>query len=153
MRAIQQVNHDSIFRKATRQERFIAGGVFLAIAGMLVFFNFAGRGYIDFERWTTPCGLKQNYGLPCPTCGFTTATLEFARGEVFGAFYIQPAAAFIWVVLVFISFFALIMGLFGIYFRFLESFRAQFRLRHAIVALIIIILAGWAVTLSRALVG
>jgi hypothetical protein len=38
-------------------------------------------------------------------------------------------------------------------FRFVERFFAEVRLRYIILAIVIIIAAGWAVTLARALAG
>jgi len=54
-------------------------------------------------------------------------------------------------VLLVIAFFALLVAVFGVYFRFLRRLVAEVKLRHIILALVIIILAGWVVTLVRAL--
>jgi hypothetical protein len=52
-----------------------------------------------------PCAFKQRTGLPCPSCGYTTAFSYFARGKPLASFYTQPmgavlalaAAAAVWV--------------------------------------------------------
>jgi hypothetical protein len=102
-------------------------------------------------RWLGRCGFKQQTGLPCPTCGMTTATLAFAQGKVAEAFYIQPACGLICFVMVLTAVLAFIIAVFGVYFRFIERFFIEVKLRYMILALIIIIVAGWAVTLARAL--
>jgi len=101
-------------------------------------------------RWLGYCGFEQQTGLPCPTCGMTTATLAFAQGKIFEAFYIQPACGLLCCVLVIAAILAFIIAVFGVYFRFIERFFKEIKLRYMILALIIIIAAGWAVTLARA---
>jgi len=54
-------------------------------------------------------------------------------------------------VLVVVAFLALFTAVFGVYFRFIKRFFTEVKLRHIILALIVIIAAGWAVTLARAL--
>ena len=36
------------------------------------------------------CGFKLQFGLPCPSCGYTTAYTWFAHGHVLRSFYTQP---------------------------------------------------------------
>lgn len=38
-----------------------------------------------------PCSYPMLLGIPCPTCGMTTAFAHFARGELLAAFHAQPA--------------------------------------------------------------
>jgi len=97
------------------------------------------------------CGFKQRTGLPCPGCGMTTATLAFAQGRIFEAFYIQPACGLLCCVMVLAAFLAFIIAVFGVYFRCVERFFKEVKLRYMILALVIIIVAGWAVTLARAI--
>ena len=125
--------------------------VCLAVVGFFGIFALAGHYNIDMGRWLGYCGFKQRYGLPCPTCGMTTATLAFAQGKIFEAFFIQPAGALLCSVLVVIALLALVIAVFGVYFRFLERFFREVKVKYIILTLIVIIAAGWAVTLSRAL--
>lgn len=125
--------------------------VFSAVVGFFGLFALAGHYNIDMGRWLGYCGFKQRYGLPCPTCGMTTATLAFAQGKIFEAFYVQPAGALLCSVLVVIAFLALVIAVFGVYFRFLERFFREVKVKYIILTLIVIIAAGWAVTLARAL--
>jgi hypothetical protein len=46
---------------------------------------------------------------------------------------------------------ALLIAVFGVYSGFVSRFFAEVKIKHVILALIIIIAAGWAVTLARAL--
>jgi len=52
---------------------------------------------------------------------------------------------------VLIGLLALFTAASGLYFRFIERFFKEVKVRYIILALIIIIVAGWAVTLARAL--
>lgn len=38
-----------------------------------------------------PCGMLVMTGLPCPTCGMTTAFAHFVRGQFLRSFAVQPA--------------------------------------------------------------
>ena len=125
--------------------------VFSAVVGFFGLFALAGHYNIDMGRWLGYCGFKQRYGLPCPTCGMTTATLAFAQGKIFEAFYVQPAGALLCSVLVVIALLAFVIAVFGVYFRFLERFFREVKVKYIILTLIVIIAAGWAVTLARAL--
>ena len=81
----------------------------------------------------------------------TTAAMAFADGKILTAFYIQPAAAFLCLILAIIAFLALLSTIFGIYYKFLRRFSAEIKTRYIILALVIVIVAGWAVILARAL--
>jgi len=151
MQIIQQVNKVKIFSRASSHQRITAVIVCLAVVGFFGLFALAGHYNIDMGRWLGYCGFKQRYGLPCPTCGMTTALLAFAQGKIFEAFYIQPAGALLCCVLVVIALLAFLIAVFGVYFRFLERFFSEVKVRYIILALIVIIAAGWAVTLARAL--
>jgi len=39
------------------------------------------------------CGWPEVYGMPCPTCGCTTAATELVHGNLIGAFVTQPFGA------------------------------------------------------------
>ena len=106
---------------------------------------------IELARPLGLCGFRQKYDLPCPTCRMTTSALAFVQGRIFESFYIQPAAAILCSMLAVSAFLAFLIAVFGVYFGFLERFFIEVKIRHIILALIIIIAAGWAVTLARAM--
>ena len=84
----------------------------------------------------------------------TTSVFKFVQGDVFGrngAFYIQPAAAFLCSILLIIALLAFLIAVFGVYSGFVSRFFVEVKIKHIILALIIIIAGGWAVTLARAL--
>ena len=84
----------------------------------------------------------------------TTSVFKFVRGEIFGqngSFYVQPAAALLCSVLVVVAFSAFIIAVFGVYSRFFNRLFSEIKIKHIILAVIIIIAAGWAVTSARAL--
>ena len=81
----------------------------------------------------------------------TTSAVTFVQGKIFESFYIQPAAALLCCVLAVMAFLALLTAGFGVYFSFVKRFFAKVKTRYIILTLIIIIAAGWAVTLTRAI--
>jgi len=125
--------------------------IFLVILGFFVFCHLAGRGIIDIDRIVGPCGFKQRYGLPCPTCGMTSSALAFAQGKIIESFYYQPAGGLFCSALAVTAFLAFLVAVFGVYFRFLRRLFAEVTLVQVILAVITVILAGWAVTFARAL--
>ena len=147
----QQTNWCRGIRQGTTRQRRIAAliacGVF-SLFGSLWLLEQIG---FDFGVVFGLCGMKQRTGLPCPTCGMTTAVLTFARGDLLTSFYVQPAGAFLCTLLVVGAFFAFLVAVFGVYFSALDRLFAEIRIKHVIVGLLIIIAAGWAVTMARAL--
>jgi len=83
----------------------------------------------------------------------TTSAMAFVRGRILQAFYIQPAGAIICCGLVVIAIFALLIAVFGVNFRFLHQPVSRRFIKFFIVSLIIILGAGWAVTIARAIAG
>ena len=151
MQASQQLKKVKTVRRASARQRAIAAFISLAVSGSLALFGLAGYYQIDMGRWLGYCGFKQRYGLPCPTCGMTTATLAFSQGKILEAFYIQPAAAFLCSLMVVAASLCFLVAVFGIYFSFFDRLFSQVKIRYVIIALMVIIAAGWAVTLARAL--
>ena len=105
----------------------------------------------DFGSLFNPCGFKQRTELPCPACGMTTSVQAFARGQVLTAFYVQPAAALLCSLLVLGGFLALLVATSGVYFNFFDRFAREVKIGYVIVGLVVVLAAGWAVTLARAL--
>jgi hypothetical protein len=147
----QQQNRPKCSCRASFQQRIVAAVICLAIAAFFGVFALAGRYNINVGRWLGYCGFQQRTGLPCPSCGMTTATLAFAQGKIVEAFYIQPACGLLCSLMAVTAFVAFIVAVFGVYFGFIRRFFAEVKLRYMILALIIIVAAGWAVTLARAL--
>jgi len=53
-----------------------------------------GRGHGTHEQFgMAPCGWPDAYGIPCPTCGCTTAATHIVHGDLVGAFVTQPFGA------------------------------------------------------------
>lgn len=130
--------------------RFLAAGLFLLIAAGGAVLWAADHGRINLKYWLGICGFKQRFGLPCPGCGWTHAAQAFFTGHFIQAFILQPAAAFFCVVAALAAIFALLYAVFGINFGFLKRwFATSARVSMILVAVVIIILAGWAVTLIR----
>jgi len=147
----QQVNKAKFFRRATGRQRAAAIVFFVVTAGVWLLFHLAGNGKVDLWILVGPCGFKQQYNLPCPTCGMTHSAIAFCEGKIFDSFYIQPAGALFCSVLAICAFLALLTGVFGVYFTHIDRFFREVRIGHIIAALLIITAAGWAVTIARAI--
>jgi len=153
MQASQQLNELKIIYRASFRQRLGAGVVFLVLVALFALFWLVAHDKIDVGRWLEPCGFKQRYNLPCPTCGMTASALAFAQGKILESFYIQPAAALLCCILVVVAFLAFLAAVFGVYLGFVKRFFIEVKIRHIILLLIIIVAAGWAVTLARAVKG
>lgn len=147
----QQLVRRKFLAKASRKGRIIATWILLIGMAVCIFLILAGRGVINLSSYLGVCGMKVRYGLPCPTCGFTTAALAFFRGDFFDAFYIQPAGAILCLAIVITVFLAFITAVFGVYSPFLKGLAGRLKLWHIILAVFVILAGAWAVTLSRAL--
>jgi len=151
MQKRQQVKGSKYVRRASARGRtaaaLFASGVVALFGGLWLL----QRIGFDFGLLFGPCGMKQRTGLPCPTCGMTTCVLAFARGEVLTAFYVQPAGAFLCSLLIVAAFFAFLTSASGIYFGFFDRLAAELKVRYMAAGLLVILAAGWAVTLARAL--
>ncbi len=150
MQRRQLPNAARFTRRATPSQRRTSLAVSLSILAL-----FAGLWVLqsvgfDFGTIFNPCGFKQRTGLPCPACGMTTAVLAFARGEIFNAFYIQPAAAALCSLLLLIAFLTLLTATLGVYFNVFDRLLHETKVTYWIVVLLVILAAGWMVTLARA---
>jgi len=139
-----------MFCAASSRQRIIAAIVCLAVLVYFGAFALVGHYQIDMGRHLGYCGFKQRTNLPCPSCGMTTATLAFAQGNIAEAFYIQPAAGLLYCATVLAGGLAFFISVFGVHFDFIKRFFAEIKIRYMILALIIILASGWAVTLARA---
>ena len=152
MQTCQQLKKPKFFSRASFRQRVIAGLVLLTLFSAFGLFWLAAQGRIDLGRWLGPsCGFKQRYNLPCPTCGMTAAVLAFVQGKIFAAFYTQPAAALFCIAMLMAAFLAFLTAVFGVYWRRLAVFLTEVKLRYIILVLVVVVCAGWAVTLMRTL--
>ena len=151
MQESQQLNRRKILCRASSRQRLLAGLVLSVVVISFGLFWLAANAKIDMGLLINPCGFKQRYGLPCPTCGMTTSVLTFVQGKIFESFYIQPVAALRGGIRVVVAFMGFSIAVFGVFFFFLRRFFTEVKIKHIILALIVIIAAGGAVTLARAL--
>ena len=137
------------FIKSTRQDRVTFLSVFVIAGFLFVLFYLIKQGFLNIGPGGG-CAFERNFGLPCPTCGMTRAISTFMEGKIIKAFYIQPAAAAGCIILIWTAFFSLLSACSGVNFSFLPPVR-MWQLRYILLATLIILAAGWAVTLARAL--
>ena len=133
-----------------RQERVIAMCVFVSV---LAFFAVAwsfNAGILNPKALFGICGLKQKYHIPCPTCGMTSSVRSFTYGNFAESFRLQPAGGVLCVSLVCAGVCSFLTVL-GADLRFIYSRLASLRFRYVATVVMIVFLAGWAVTMSRAL--
>lgn len=145
----QQPNSTKTFTRASSRQRLIAAVVFCAIAGSFAALRLFA--HYNITLYPFPCGFKQRYGLPCPTCGMTHAVLYFAHGKISDSFSAQPAAGLFCTLAAAVAFFAFLVACFGLYSPALERRLVSLKLRYIIAALVFVIVAGWAVTLLKTL--
>jgi len=138
-------------RRASGRERTAAALVSLSIAALFAALWGLQRLHFDFGLLFNPCGFKQRTGWPCPACGMTTSVLAFARGQVVTAFYVQPASALLCGLLGIVAFLAFLVAIRGVYFTVFDRLVHQVKIGHLLVGLLVVVAAGWAVTLARAL--
>jgi hypothetical protein len=127
-------------------QRMLTGAILPAVAFVFAFLRFAA-----IHKWVFypfPCGFRARFGLPCPTCGMTTAVLAFSRGDILQSFYIQPAAAMLCCILIATGIGGMTMAIFGTDWGLVRSIK----LKYIIVVFIVLVGGGWAVTLARAIV-
>lgn len=89
-----------------------------------------------------PCGFYTVTGVPCPTCGYTTAVSHVAHGQWIAALLAQPAGAS----LGFLAVAASLLGVMGLVTgRWFgpSAFFLGWNLRRLLIAAILVVLAGW----------
>ena len=109
-----------------------------------------GHEVLELRYLFGVCGFKQTYGVPCPGCFWTRAGMAFMSGDIGGAFHIQPGAAFSCIIGFVVAVFALLTAVFGINWRLVEKVGIGRLGRYVLVSGVIVVLAGWCVTLARA---
>ncbi len=139
-----------LIRRASARERKIAASIAALIVLLFVALWGLQRAHFDFGLVFNPCGFQLRTGWPCPACWMTRSVLAFTRGQIGQSFYMQPAAAFGCLVLVVSAFLASLIAAGGVYFRALDRFFEEVKPSHLAIGLLVVISAGWAVTLARA---
>jgi hypothetical protein len=75
--------------------RGLAAGVAVAALSVLVIgamLNPTGQGISTHTQLGFPaCEWERRMGVPCPSCGYTTAVTQFAHGNWLASLYLQPA--------------------------------------------------------------
>lgn len=111
----------------------------------MVFVRAAATGKIDLLKLTGVCGFKDEYGLPCPTCGMTTAFLEFSKGHILTAFWAQPAGAVFFCMVAAAGVWTGVRAVRGVE----SGLVKKLKLKYIIGAIGLIVLAGWGVMIVR----
>lgn len=92
-----------------------------------------------------PCGLLKTFGVPCPTCGMTTSFANVAHGHVVASLRGQPAGTVLAMLTacgVWIGGYVAATGRPG------AAIARRLPTTRALVALLAIVIAGWAYTIA-----
>ncbi len=143
----QQINNRKIFAGVSGLGRLIAGVIALCVFGFFLVLWLDSAGRLEVSDWLNPCGFKQRYDLPCPSCGMTKSAKAFSQGRIVRSFSIQPAGAILCILLAFSGFLSFIAAVFGVYFCVLKRFYSKVKVRYIVLAFLILIAVGWAVNL------
>ncbi|MDD5010681.1 MAG: DUF2752 domain-containing protein [Phycisphaerae bacterium] len=146
---MEKLQKSQWFCRAEPNDRIVFLAIFLVICAIFGVFWLTAKGIINLSPYGE-CAFKRNWGIPCPTCGFTTAIGVFVKGGIIKAFWVQPAAAAMCIILLLTAFFSLLSTIMGINFYFLPPIRI-WRIGYILTAGAIILAAGWAVTIAKAL--
>lgn len=130
--------------------RLSCGLIGLVIFLVFITFYLAGRGVVDTNEFFNPCQFQIDHKLPCPTCGMTRAFKAFSTGKILTAFYIQPAGGALCCLLLAMALWTSLITLTGINAGVIDYILTYNQWGYTIVIFIIILIAGWAVTLARA---
>ena len=83
------------FPPASNLERILTVVIFFICAGLIAvgwFLTPDSRGFgTHSQLGFGECGLAATYGMPCPTCGMTTAFAYGVRFKIIDGFQTQPA--------------------------------------------------------------
>lgn len=148
----KQSNCENSNPKCSPGHRIVAGVVFLVLAGIATLLLLSAKGHIHLGFWLGVCGFQQRHGLPCPGCGWTHAIEAFVTGHPIQAFVIQPAAVFFCGIAIVAGIYALLVAVFGIHSGFLKRWVGTLGIKSLLAGVVIVILAGWMVTLVRAII-
>ena len=79
---------------AGRAMAFLVAAGCLLVLGIAAWLHPSERGYGTHQQLgLAPCVFKLRTGLPCPSCGYTTAFAYFAHGKPLSSFITQPMGA------------------------------------------------------------
>lgn len=92
-----------------------------------------------------PCGLLATAGIPCPTCGMTTSFANLAHGRVLDSLRGQPAGTVLGALTAVAFWVATYVAITG---RPGAAVVRRLPLTAALLALLAVVLAGWAYTIA-----
>ncbi len=131
--------------------RLVAACIFAAVCLGFALLWAAEHNWVKLGPVLGVCGFKQRFGLPCPGCGWTHAAQAFVAGRIGEAFCLQPASAAFCIIALIVAFFALHAAVFGVELAPLRWARSPGGVKTLVIAIVIVILAGWFVTLAQAI--
>lgn len=121
-----------------------------AVLGLALYVRPDPRGYGTHEQLGGgPCGMLVMTGLPCPTCGMTTAFAHAVRGQWWRALRAQPAGF----VLALATVGAVVLALWMVVRGRWPGVLARVPPLWAFTALLVVLVGGWVVKIGQTLVS
>ena len=136
--------------KKSKHSRKKSFWVFVLVVLFFLICFFAAKGFWNTDKIFDPCGFKLKYGLPCPTCGMTRSMKLFCSGELVDAFIVQPAGAFICLLLAIIAVFSGLELILGLNLGIISFITNAKNIGYIVVVIALIVMLGWLVLLARA---
>jgi len=113
----------------------------LGVLGLASILEPDARGHGTHEQLgLLPCMSVQVLGIPCPFCGMTTSFTHFAHGNPVEAFLVQPAGAFLFVLMVCGGMACAAAALAG---RWFPALTADSTVKKALLGVALIVGAAW----------
>lgn len=133
---------------APPRHRLVAATVLAATLGLLLVaasLDPSPAGYGTHESLgLPPCGLKSMSGLPCATCGMTTAFSHAANGQLLAAFSVQPIGTLL---ALFTAMTAIVAALALVFDFSLAPFGRMLGQKRTLMVLATLVIAGWIYTI------
>ncbi len=114
-----------------------------AVLGLAIYLHPDSRGFGTHEQlpfYPYPCSFTLTTGLPCPTCGMTTAFSLVMHGRFLAAFLAQPAGMVLCLGTVVLFVYAAYVAVSGMM---IPLNRDRFSLAQLTIGLGLLILGGW----------
>jgi hypothetical protein len=130
---------------------------FLTLSLSLVGFAWLSWNLFDqsaTRNTPTPCLVKHITGIPCPSCGTTTAMIELMRGNLFSSLHINPLGLLMMAALIIFPCWIIldILRTGNSFFRFYRWFETLFsQQRWVSVPAVIVIMINWIWNISKGL--
>ena len=127
---------------------------FLTLSLSLAGYSWLGWNVIEHSKTPTLCLVKHVTGIPCPSCGTTTAMIEFIHGNFLSSLLINPFGLLMMAVLIIFPgwIIADLLRNSDSFFRFYRRFEMIFQQRRWIsIPAVLLVVVNWIWNISKGL--